>query len=311
MKVCLVTEAGGPHVLETIDRPDPEPGPGEVVVAMAAANVNPTDVGARQGMFPPGFEIDGPPYVLGWDLAGEIVALGEGVDGRAVGDRVVGMIPWYHSGGRYGAYAERVLLRSEWLVDLPTGLDPVQAATVPLNALTAEQALAKLGAPDDAELLITGASGAVGSFAVQLAVARGLEVTALAGTGDEEWVTSLGPSRVLARDTPLDSIGAFAFVLDAVPLGAAVFPAVADGGTIVSTRPVQDDPGREISQVPMLIESDPAALQELVRSVAAGELRTRVAETVPLSQAADAHRRAEQTGRRGKIVLVSDESGRG
>jgi NADPH:quinone reductase len=304
MKACVVTKAGGPDVLRMVDRSEPAPDAGEAVVSLVAANVNPTDLGAREGMVPPGFGIEGPPYVLGWDLAGEVAAVGDGVTGVKVGDRVVGMIPWYHAGGRYGAYAERVLLQAEWLVGLPAWLDPVQAATVPLNALTAQQALGYLGAPDGSELLVTGASGAVGSYAVQLAAARGLRVTAVAGTDDEDWVASLGAERVLARDSDLSEIGTFPYVLDAVPVGAAVFPAVADGGTIVSTRPIQEEAGRDINQVPMLVEPDREELEKLVRAVADGRLRTRVAETVALAQAAEAHRMCEQRGRRGKIVLI-------
>ena len=304
MRAILVTERGGPEVLQVQDRPDPVPGLGEAVVRLAAANVNPTDLGARQGFYPPGFDIEGPPYVLGWDLAGEVDALADDVRYRAVGDPVVGMIPWYASGGRYGAYAELVLLRAEWLVDLPSGLSPIDAATLPLNALTAQQALACLQAPKGARILITGASGAVGSFAVQLAVGARVWVTAVAGSDDGEWVRSLGAEQVLPRDTELSTIGEFSHVLDAVPVGADVFPAVADGGTIVSTRPVTDDPGRRITQRPMLIQQDTEALQGLVRSAAAGTLLTRVSQTVPLAQAAQAHRLSEQHGRHGKIVLV-------
>lgn len=304
MKAIVVTGPGGPEVLQVQDLPDPSPGPGEVVVRLAAANVNPTDLGARQGFFPPGFEIAGPPYVLGWDLAGEVTAVRGDVANRAVGDWVVGMIPWYMALGRYGAYAELVLLRAEWLVDLPPGMDPVQAATVPLNAVTAQQAIALLQAPRGAQILITGASGAVGAFAVQLAVAAGLRVTAVAGSDDQEWVRSLGAEKVLPRETELSTIGSFSHVLDAVPVGVQVFPAVADGGAIVSTRPVADDPGRGIAQRPMLIEQDTEALRQLVQMVAAGALLTRVSETVPLAEAAQAHRLAEQHGRHGKIVLV-------
>lgn len=86
MQAIVVTASGGPEVLEAQDRPDPEPGPGQVVVRLAAANVNPTDVAARGGMYPPGFGIEGPPYVLGWDLAGDVVAVGEGVADGPVGD---------------------------------------------------------------------------------------------------------------------------------------------------------------------------------------------------------------------------------
>ncbi|WP_022928001.1 NADP-dependent oxidoreductase [Patulibacter americanus] len=361
MRAVVVTQAGGPEVLEVQDRPDPEPGPGQVVVRLAAANINPTDIGARHGMFPPGFDIEGPPYTLGWDFAGEVVAVGPGVsDGPPAsgggatspldpdelaadptqpdslvdaasadalidptgdpaplaaeadpgvgawgpGDQVVGMIPWYVAGGRYGAYAELVLAEAAWIVARPETLSAVDAATIPLNALTAQQALGHLGAPQGAEILITGASGAVGAFAAQIAVAEDLKVTAIAGTDDEEFVASLGVARVLPRDADLSDIGRFKYVLDAVPLGADVFPAVDDGGVIVTTRPVKDEPGRRITQRPMLIEHDQELLKRLVEGVAAGGLVTRVAKTMPLEQAADAHRAVEERGRKGKIVLV-------
>jgi len=348
MQAIVVTEPGGPEVLRLEDRPEPEPGPGQVVVRLAAATVNPTDLGAREGRYPPGFGIEGPPYVLGWDLAGTVHAVGEGVsDGPAAGtagatsplaqddedpgttpadgepepaalagdadpgtpafgpgDEVVGMIPWYAAGARYGAYQELVLLEARWLVRRPESLSAVDAATVPLNALTAEQCIGHLGAPEGAEVLVTGASGAVGSFAVQLAVAQGLRVVAQAGTGDDDWVRDLGAARVLPRDADLSASGTFSWVLDLVPLGEGVFPAVADGGTIVTTRAVRAEAGREIRQVPMLIEEDTANLERLVEGVATGGLRTRVSRTMPLADAAEAHRVVEEPGRQGKIVLV-------
>ena len=181
----------------------------------------------------------------------------------------------------------------------------MQAATVPLNALTAQQAIDRLQAPRAASILVTGASGAVGTFAVQLAVAAGHSVTAVAGSDDEAWVRSLGADEVLGRDADLAAHGPFTHVLDLVPVGAGVFAAVAGDGTIVSTRPVSEDPGRGITQRAMLIEQDTPALEDLVRSVAGGTLMTRVSETVPLVDAAEAHRRTEQRGRHGKIVLVA------
>ena len=304
MIVVVCTQAGGPEVLLSADWPEPVPGPTEAVVRLAAANVNPTDLGAREGHYPPGLDIVGPPYILGWDLAGEVTAVGDQVAGCRVGDQVVGMIPWYAAGGRYGTYAELVLLQAQWLVARPDGLDPVTAATVPLNALTARQALARLDAPAGGEILITGASGGVGSFAVQLAVRGGLRVTAQAGTADDDWVASLGAERVLSRDAPVSELGRFSHVLDAVPLGAAVFDAIADGGSVISTRGVPERAGRGIRQAPMLIEQDTAALRELVKAVAVGELRTRVAQTLPLRDAARAHRLTAQAGRHGKVVLT-------
>ncbi|MGE5746996.1 MAG: quinone oxidoreductase family protein, partial [Solirubrobacterales bacterium] len=146
MKVVEVTEIGGPEVLEVAERDDPVAGPGQVVVRVRAANVNPTDLGARQGLgrqTPPD-----PPFVLGWDLAGKVTALGEGVTDFSEGDRVVGMVQWYDQGGSVGAYAESVAVDAEWLVPLPNGLDYETAATIPLNALTARQGLELLDPPE-------------------------------------------------------------------------------------------------------------------------------------------------------------------
>jgi NADPH:quinone reductase-like Zn-dependent oxidoreductase len=218
MKAVVVSEPGGPDVLQVEEQERPRPGPGEAVVRLGAANVNPTDLNAREGNYPPGKGIEGPPYVLGWDFAGEVIEVGDGVEGLTPGDPVVGMIPWYETGGHYGAYAEEVLAKAEWLVPLPDGLDPTVAATIPLNALTAAQALDRLDPPRGARLLVIGASGAVGSFAIQLGRERGLEVSGVAGSGDEDWVGSLG-AEVISRDTDLDSIGTFPYVLDAVPVG--------------------------------------------------------------------------------------------
>ena len=131
-----------------------------------------------------------------------------------------------------------------------------------------------------------------------------MKVTAQAGTGDDEWVESLGVERVLPRDADLSAVEPFPYVLDVVPIGSAAFPAAADGATIVSTRPVEDEPGRGIRQEAMLIEWDADGLRGLLHDVAGGRLRTRVDRTVPLTDAAEAHRLSDQRGRRGKIVLV-------
>ncbi len=115
---------------------------------------------------------------------------------------------------------------------------------------------------------------------MQLAVAAGHSVTAVAGSDDEAWVRSLGADEVLGRDADLAAHGPFTHVLDLVPVGAGVFAAVAGDGTIVSTRPVSEDPGRGITQRAMLIEQDTPALGDLVRSLAGGTLVTRGSETV-------------------------------
>jgi NADPH:quinone reductase and related Zn-dependent oxidoreductases len=303
MRVVEVTKLGGPEVLRVAERDEPVAGPGQVVVRVRAANVNPTDLGARRGagrVAPPDL-----PFVLGWDLAGQVTDVGEGVADFESGDRVVGMVQWYEAGGSVGTYAESVAFDAEWLVPLPDTLEYETACTIPLNALTARQGLELLSAPDGCDLLVTGASGGVGTFAVQLAVAAGHRVIAQAGRDDVDWPRELGADEVLPRDADLTTIDPVPAIFDAVPLGEPVFAAVQDGGAIFSTRrPPEADPERKIRQESPLVHGDREALRELVDAVAAGELRTRVDRTLPLTEAAEAHRLVEAGGLHGKVVLT-------
>jgi len=297
VRVAEVTEFGAPDVLRPAERPDPEPGPDEVVVAIRATTVNPTDLGTRDGSSRRRMPDLDPPFVLGWDLAGEVLGTGA---------RVVGMIPFAHIGGRVGAYAERAAVDPDWLAPLPEGVPFEDAATLPLNALTARQALDLLGLTAGDALLVTGASGGVGGFAVQLAVADRLRVVAVAGRDDEEWVASLGAHEVLAREADLSGIEPVDGVLDAVPLGpAASTAALRDGGTAVFTRPPDPpEPDRDVRYETILVKPDAAMLSGLAEQLAAGRLRTRVAHVLPLEEAARAHELAEAGGLHGKIVLV-------
>jgi NADPH2:quinone reductase len=302
MRVVEVTRHGGPEVLEVAERPDPEPGPGQVVVRVRAASVNPTDLGARSGA---GRSVPDPPFVLGWDLAGDVAAVGEGVGEFEPGDSVAGMIQWYDQKGSVGAYAESVAVDAEWLVPLPGGLDEVTAATIPLNAVTAREGLELLDPPPECDLLVTGASGGVGGFAVQLAKAAGHHVIALAGRDDEDWPDELGADEVLPRDTDLAALDSVPAAFDAVPLGEPVFDAVEDGGAIVSTRrPPEADGGRRIRQESFLIHPNREALRDMLEAVAAGDLQTRIDRVLPLAEAAEAHRLVEAGGLHGKIVLT-------
>jgi NADPH2:quinone reductase len=298
MRVCEVTEFGGPEVLCAGERPWPVPGASEVIVEIAAANVNPTDLAARSGAARRRLAGLQPPFVPGWDLAG---TLGD------TGEPVVGMIPWFQIAGRVGAYAQAATVEPAWLAPRPESLDPVTAATIPLNALTARQALDLIAAPAGATLLVTGASGAVGGFATQLAARDGLRVLAVASDNDEQWVAGLGPDAVLPRGTDLAQLEPVDAVLDAVPIGAGAAVAVRDGGVAVFTRTVPDvDADRDLRLEMPLVRPDPVALAELVQLVANGALRTRVARTLGLSDASEAHRLLERGGLRGKVVLRTD-----
>jgi NADPH2:quinone reductase len=305
MHVCEVTEFGGPEVLRVAECPEPSAAPGEVVVRIAAANVNPSDLAARSGAARRRMPSLAPPFVLGWDLAGEIVDAGDGGSPFAVGDPVVGLIPWIQIGGAKGAYAEAAAVDPAWLVPRPASLDAVTTATIPLNALTARQALDLLALKAGATLLVTGASGAVGGFATQLAVADGLRVLAVASGGDEDWVAGLGAAEVLERDVDLGGLPPVDAVLDAVPVGAASAAPVREGGAAVFTRGVLVDGREDLTVHTPLVRPDADVLASLVEEVAAGRLRTRVAATLSLADAAEAHRLAECGGNRGKLVLTT------
>lgn len=306
MRVAEVSAFGGPEVLRLAEWPDPVAGEGEAVVRVRAANVNPTDLGARTGRGPR--TLPDPPFVLGWDFAGEVMSVGAGVTGLAPGDRVVGMIHWYSQAdgpGRQGAYAQQVAVPADTLVPLPDAIDWVTAATLPLNGLTAVQGLELLALPVSTRMLVTGASGAVGAFAAQLAVQAGHRVLAQASHDDEAWVGGLGVAEVVPREADLSRLEKVAAVFDAVPLGAPALAAVEDGGAVVSTRAAPETPAeRRVRQEMFLVRQDPDALAALVAAVVDGRMHSRIDRVLTLAEAAEAHRLNEAGGLRGKVVLT-------
>ncbi|MCM4084679.1 NADP-dependent oxidoreductase [Paractinoplanes hotanensis] len=297
---------GGPEVLQVTELPEPEARPGQVVVRIRAVCVHPADVAATTGEIPRGPVP--PPFSPGWDIAGEVASVGPDTADFGVGDRVVGMIPWYLTRGNPGGYAEFVAADTDWLVRLPDGLDFVSAATVPLNAQSAHQGLSLVSLamlPAGSSILVTGASGGVGGFATQLAVQSGYRVLAQASHDDEQWVHGLGAHEVVSRSVDLSTVGPVAAVFDAIPVGEAAAAAVEDRGIVVATRPTPAIvPARGVRQELQLIRLDRELLADLVGQVAAGRLRTRVAVTMPLTEAAEAHRRVLAGGLRGKLVLT-------
>lgn len=310
MRVIEANEYGGPEVLVEATRPDPAVAAGRVRVRVAAATVNPADAGARAGAFAH-FVPDLPkPFVLGWDFSGTVI---EDAEGFRAGERVAGIFPWFELGNGDGTYAEIVSAEPEWLARVPSGLGDVEAATVPLNALTARQAVDLLAAEPGDVVVVTGASGAVGGFAVQFLVAEGAHVVAVASAGDAEHVATLGAKEVVTRTPDADLAatihGSAPDGVDAVfdpgAAGNSLLNVVRDGGTFVAAAGAPPEPVRGIRVERVGVVPNASQLQTILDDAAAGRLSTRVAAPMPLADAADAHRRLEAGGFQGKLVLVT------
>ncbi|MEU6199492.1 NADP-dependent oxidoreductase [Streptomyces sp. NPDC047061] len=295
MRAAVVNRFGGPEVVEVVETERPEPGPRQVRIKVAAAALNPADEGVRAGFFGGAGKRIG----LGWDVAGTVDATGVAT-AWGVGDQVVALDPGMVR--PLGTHAEYVVVEADAVATAPATVDAVHAATLPLNGLTAVQALDLLELTEGQSLLVTGAAGAVGGFAVQLAAHRGVSVTALAREADEELVRSLGAAHFTAGDV---EAGSFDAVLDAAVLGEPALEWVRDGGGYVGVRPGGEPaPVRGIRTTSVAVTADGARLAELAGLVDEGVLTLRVAETFPLEEAAKAHARLAAGGVRGRLVLV-------
>jgi NADPH:quinone reductase-like Zn-dependent oxidoreductase len=297
-RTAVVRTPGGPDSIEIVEVPVVEPGPGEVRVRIAAAPVNPVDLGVVGGRFHEMGLVDQPERTgLGWDFAGTVVAAGRGVD-VAVGTRVAGMVTGFDRD--FGTYAEQLVVPAADLAVVPDGLDLVTASTVPLNALAAAQIVDLLGnAPAGGDrLLVTGAAGAVGGYVVALAPDRGWQVTGLARAEDEEFVRGLGADFTARAEPGWDAVA------DGAVLQERGLALVRDGGAFVGVQPSAVPPAeRGITVVPVVAHHDNLRLSDLLARAASGELPARVHSVVPLDQVADVHRAVAKGGVRGRYVL--------
>ncbi|WP_433463976.1 NADP-dependent oxidoreductase [Spirillospora sp. CA-128828] len=295
MRAAVVRTFGGPEAVEVVETGLPEPGPRQVRIKVAAATLNPADVGVREGLVGGA----GKQIGFGWDVAGTVDATGVAT-AWSVGDEVVALNPGMVR--PLGTHAEYVVVDTDAVATAPATVDAVHAATLPLNALTAVQALDLLELEEGQSLLVTGAAGAVGGFAIQLAAHRGVSVTALAREGDEELVRSLGAAHFTSGAVSAGSVDA---VLDAAVLGETALQWVRDGGSYVGVRPGTEPASvRGVRTTSVAVSADGARLAELAALVDEGVLTLRVAETYPLEEAAKAHARLAEGGVRGRLVLV-------
>jgi NADPH:quinone reductase-like Zn-dependent oxidoreductase len=313
MKAVRYHRYGGSDVLQYEDAPRPVPGPQQVLVKVAATSFNPVDAGIRGGYLSEVYKIDFP-HIPGVDVAGTVVELGDGVQGWNVGDAVVAFLPLDAD----GAAAEFAIAPAASLAAAPHSVDLADAAALPEPALTAWQALFEIaGLTAGQRILINGASGAVGGYAIQLAKHAGAVVTATAKARDAERLRGLGADRIVDyigyTQSPLHTDGQpFDVVLNLVSTSPeqteALIGVVADGGFHVGTMTAgPENPGRQVRTQRVFVRSDARQLAGLVRRVDAGELRIDVAERRPLDQAAAVHTDSDAGRLHGKTLLVPIE----
>jgi NADPH:quinone reductase-like Zn-dependent oxidoreductase len=313
VKAFVLPDEGSPATFQDI--PVPEPGPGEIRVAVKASSVNGFDVFVASGMAK-GMMEHHYPVVVGKDYAGVVDAVGDGVERFAVGDEVAGIAPPEPHLGR-GAYAEYVVVPAEGYVEpKPATLTFEQAASVGLAALTALVAVEAAGASDGRVVLVAGATGGVGVYAVQIAAARGATVIATGRSDDEAWVRSLGADEYVdytadvmaqVRASHPDGIDT---LIDAVNRGDAhgsLADLVRGGGHVVSTTGSADTDGlnvRGIGGTNVYAQSDPAQFARVVRMAADGDVQVPIRQTFPFDELPQALGLVGSRSSRGKFAIT-------
>jgi len=307
MKAVRIHDYGDASKLVFEDAPKPSPAKGQMLVKVRAAGVNPVDWKIRSGMFRGGLDFP-MPATLGFDVAGEVAEVGEGVKKFRKGDKVFA----YLALSRGGGYAEYAIVAEEEAAAMPKELDFVKAAATPLTALTAWQCLFDVAKLDKGQtVLVHAGAGGVGHFAVQLAKWKGAKVIATASAANIEFVKSLGADEVVDYksvrfedvvkdvDVVLDTVGD-----DTTNRSAAVLK---KGGILVS---IAGEPNpakfaeRGVRVAMHLVEPNGAQLARIGKLIEAGTVKPHVSQELPLKDAAKAHQQSESGRTRGKIVLV-------
>ncbi len=309
MKAVVARVHGDADVLEVADVPLPEPGSGEVRVRVHASGTNPVDASNRA---------DGSwahvaaPFVPGYDVAGTVDALGQGVTGVAVGARVMALTGFPRG---QGGYAEYVVVSQDAVAPISESTSYESAAATPLAGGTADDVLRRLDLPPGSRLLVVGASGGVGSFVVQLARLRGLDVVAVGSVRHHDRLRDLGATTCVdyAATDALASVlagGPVDAIADLVGGGTLtpLLPALRDGGQLatIATPELDIDTvvDRNFTLHGVLIADDGDRTRRLAALLASGELVGQVAHALPFWQAAEAHRLLDQGHAGGKIVLT-------
>lgn len=310
MRAAVVREFGGPEQLRLAEVADPVPGPGQVLVTVHAAGVNPVDAGNRADGSWAGLSA---PCILGYDVAGVVAGVGQGISGLAPGDRVMAMT---HFPDGAGGYAEQVVVDGSQAALIGPEVSFTDAAAVPLAAGTALVVLSRLGLPAGARLLVLGASGGVGMFLLQLAAMAGITTFGVGRTAMHGQMLRLGAASCIdyaSEDVAERAVTLAGGPVDAIAdlvggtLASAARPAVRPGGQIAAiATPVLDlDPllDANITFHGILIQDDGERTRALAGLLDTGALRPVISHVLPLAAAADAHRILESGHAGGKIVL--------
>lgn len=303
-----ITGIGGPEVLQPIDRPVRAPRPEEIRIAVRAAAVNPADVGMRTcgGRDVP------PPWIPSMEAAGVVEAVGDGVERLSVGQRVMAVVNPFRPEG--GAQIEQLVVPEASVVPIPTGATLEQAATLPMNGLTARLGLEILQLPEGSTLAVTGGAGHLASYVITLAKESGLRVIADAKPEDADLVRSIGADDVVPRGSDFGAAvraaapeGADA-VYDTAVLHEGAFGAVCDGGVILDVsgwQPPATERGITVKQEFVIHAFDRTDwLKDLSRLASSGRLQFRGARESRPEDAGEAHRLLEAGGLRSRPVIV-------
>jgi NADPH:quinone reductase-like Zn-dependent oxidoreductase len=309
MRAAIYRRVGGPEVIEVADIDIPEPGLSEVRIRVQASAMSFADVGAWSGVFPA--PEPGSHYGIGWDIAGVIDAVGQGGDAAlwSPGTPVIAIAQGAVGVSR--AHAEYVIVPTNALAPAPAGLDPVVAATIPLNGLTAAQSVELAAIRAGQTVVVVGAAGGVGSIAVRLAKLRGATVIGMDMPERKDLVIDVigADAFVPSSDTPAADIradwpGGVDALVNTTTLGQELIGAVKDGGVFVTTRyDAMPAAERDVRIRGTLVAADAAMLTTLSDLAAAGELPLRVAETFALDEASEAYAKFISGPVNGRIVL--------
>ena len=311
MKAIGIMRYGGPEVLEVIDVEEVNAGFEEIRIKIFASAVNPTDIVSRSGMIAK-FRKDDPvfPSVPGMDVAGIVDQIGEAVSvDIKIGDRVMGMVI---PNGNHGAYREQLILNQSAVVLAPKNSSHEEASTLPMNSLTARLSLDLLNLKSGQVIAVTGGPGAYGGYVIQLAKADGLIVIADSSDSDESLLKDLGVDIIISREKSFvdqirehfpDGVDGLA---DGALLNEKAIDAVKDGGSFTSIRGFKGSPQRDIKFSSTWVTAyncNYEKLDKIRQQVEDGLVTLRVADTVDPENAAEAHKRLEGGGTRGRMVI--------